>query len=80
MELIILILFRLTAAPTGPWQSKVFLSWNHYNCIDPLSRAYKIYRGTIDTLTNSISWQQLGDMTSHNNLEVNLNSSNPLPA
>ena len=71
---------KLNAAPSGPAQSKVFLSWNHYNCIDPLSRAYKIYRGTIDTLTNNISWQQLGDMTSHNNLEVNLNSSNPLPA
>ncbi len=71
---------KLNVAPTGPWQSKVFLSWNHYNCLDPLSRVYKVYRGIVDTITNSISWQQLGDMTSHNNLEVNLNSSNPLPA
>ena len=71
---------KLNSAPTGPWQSKISLSWNHYNCLDPLSRVYKVYRGIVDTITNSISWQQLGDMTSHNNLEVNLNSSNPLPA
>lgn len=71
---------KLNAAPTGPWQSKILLSWNHYNCIATNDRVYKVYRGSIDSVNNNISWQQLGDLSSLNNLEISLNSVNTLPA
>jgi gliding motility-associated-like protein len=42
------------------------------------SRVYTIYLGSVDSTTNSISWQQHGDMTSINNFMVNLGNLGPL--
>ena len=67
---------KVSAAPSGPGLKNIFLSWNHYNCLDPNSRVYKIYRGAIDSTNNSVSWQQQGDMTSVNNFTVNHSSTN----
>jgi gliding motility-associated-like protein len=69
---------KLNAAPSGASLNKIYLSWNHYNCLEPNSRVYKIYLGSVDSTTNSISWQQHGDMTSINNFMVNLGNLGPL--
>ncbi len=69
---------KLNATPSGPGLNNLFLSWNHYNCLDPNNRVYKIYRGMLDTNTNTINWQQQGDMTSLNNYTAALSSINSL--
>jgi gliding motility-associated-like protein len=69
---------KLNATPSGASLNKIYLSWNHYECLDPNSRVYTIYLGSVDSTTNSISWQQHGDMTSINNFMVNLGNLGPL--
>ncbi len=42
--------------------NQIALYWNHYYCMDQSVRGYEIYRGKLDSLSNTIAWKQEGSI------------------